>query len=74
MNYDQELNAIAEEVKTDKSIVQPWRNYALKAANEMQAFIKMGKTTSPLQPPPEAVCTCPPGGRKASCPVHRDTI
>lgn len=46
MNYDQEINRIAEAIRADKSIVQPWRNKAAARLEEAQAFIRMGLTTS----------------------------
>lgn len=74
--------------KEDKSIVQPWRNYALKALNEALAFVEKGQRVSNLTPPagseqgrlnphvPHAAgCSCPgPGVLNNACPVHGSTV
>ena len=79
MDYDAAITEIVDVLKADKAVVQPWKNYALKAANEMQAFVRMGLTTTNRQPPDAPVfprpkpigCICtddmPP---RRDCPVH----
>jgi hypothetical protein len=51
MDYDDAITQVVDVLKADKSIVQPWRNYAIKAAAEMQAFVRMGLTATNRQPP-----------------------
>lgn len=41
-----ELQQELERIKTDKSIIQPWRNKAVSAILSAQAYIKMGRTTT----------------------------
>jgi len=64
MNYDQEIQDIVANIKSDKSIVQPWRNKAMARLEEAQAFIRMGKTTS-LEKPDD-----PPGANRFPIPNH----
>lgn len=81
VSYQQKINALIEEIKADKSIVQPWRNYATKALSEAQAFLVMGGIST-YRSAPEGmiadrlngadVCTCGPGVRDGKCPVHGD--
>jgi len=51
MNHDATIQAIIKDIKADVSIVQPWRNYAIKSMNEAQAFVRMGKTTTYAEAP-----------------------
>jgi hypothetical protein len=79
MDYDTAIADIVAVLKADKRVTQPWRNYGLKAANELQAFIRMGLTTTdrqppdaPVFPPPRplgCICTDDMPARK-DCPVH----
>jgi len=80
MQYDSQINQIVERLKTDKTVVQPWRNKAVARLQEAQAFVRMGQTTtyqSPNkvtgdnEPPVAGVCTCPPGALDQDCPVHK---
>lgn len=72
MNYDEAITNIIAEIKIDKSIIQPWRNKATARLEEVQAFLRMGKSISRLEAPAELAqeCTCPVGGRRADCPQH----
>jgi len=76
--YTPAINTFIEQIKADKSIVQPWRNYALKHLQEALAEIRMGLTTSnakpdePADPIVQTFCTCPAGGRRRDCPAHGD--
>ncbi len=79
MDYDELINDIVVFLKQDKRVALPWRNYGLKAANELQAFVRMGLTMTNRQPPDAPVfprprplgCICaddmPP---RRDCPVH----
>lgn len=51
MNYDHELQRLITAIKADKSIVQPWKNYALKHLYEAQAHLRMGLTTTNMSVP-----------------------
>ncbi len=44
--HHQDIQTIIEAHKAEKSVIQQWRNYAVKALGEAQAFVKMGKTTA----------------------------
>ncbi len=79
MNYDAIITEMSETTKADKTITQPWRNYALKALAEYQAFVRMGKTTTNRQPDdlppmefagPDWKCICTELGKRKDCPVH----
>lgn len=78
MNYDQEITKLLAMIKVDKSLAQPWKNYATKELNVAQALIRMAKTTTNIEVPlgmgPKTVersgCTCPTGAESADCPVH----
>lgn len=82
MNYDSEINKLAEAIKADKSIVQPWRNKAVARLEESQAFVRMGKSTSTLRTESNPVgptdfadaCTCPSGALDTTCPVHGGSL
>lgn len=75
MNYDQQITAIIDAMKTDKAIAQPWKNYATSDLLRVQAIIRMGLTTTNMQPPagtPTTArqCTCTIGVMSPNCPVH----
>lgn len=79
MNYDQEITRLIEEIKADKSLAQPWKNYASKELHVAQSLIRMAKTTTNRAPdnaPPLQVssagtgCTCVPGAVDRNCPTH----
>lgn len=74
MNYDQQINNLAESIKADKSIIQPWRNKAVARLEEVQAFVRMGSTSTNMPMPAgmedHAACTCPLGAVDKSCVVH----
>ena len=50
MDYDQSIQEIISVLKADKSVIQPWRNYAIKHLMEAQAHVKMGLTTTNREP------------------------
>lgn len=80
MNYDSEINELVNSLKEDKTIIQPWRNKAISRLEEVQAFIRMGKTTAyqPKGDPNQIIpgplggrtCSCSTEVRKVNCPVH----
>lgn len=78
MNYDQEITRLIEAIKGDKSLAQPWKNYATKELHVAQSLIRMAKTTTnrapdnapPIQP--SSNCICFPGSIDKFCPVHGD--
>lgn len=49
--YTPAINTFIEQIKGDKSIVQPWRNYALKHLGEALADIHEGQRVTNLTPP-----------------------
>ena len=69
MDYDQSIQEIISVLKADKSVIQPWRNYAIKHLMEAQAHICKGLSTT-YREPEQRVCTCPEGGMRKDCPVH----
>ena len=74
MNHDVVIQAIVEDIKTDKSIPAEYRNAIASTGRRWQCEIRGAKTmtnrTMPADLSQEAVCTCPPGGIKRTCPVH----
>ena len=72
MNYDQQINNLAETIKADKSIIQPWRNKAVARLEEAQAFVRMGKTSAPagLVHGAQNECSCVAGAIDKTCAVH----
>lgn len=78
------IRDIITAVKSDKSIVQPWRNKVVARLEEAIAFIHEGQNTSNLKPPAgmtdtsadgftkTAECTCAawPDMPDPKCPVH----
>lgn len=86
-DYAAALATLAEQIKNDKDIVQPQRNYAAKLVVELQAMLLLGLSTTnrtygapgatavdPNQITPEPYkCTCPTGGLRRDCPVHGKT-
>lgn len=82
MNYDQKITALITAIKEDKSITQPWKNYATKELNIAQACLRMSKTSTNLKPPSGLVnddgslaeCTCPRGAVDTSCPQHGSSV
>lgn len=84
MNYDNNIYLITERIKTDKTIMQPWRNKAVARMQEAQAFIRMGQTSTNRPDSPNRVdaagvattgdmpiaCTCPHGAVDSNCPIH----
>lgn len=76
--YDESLADLRALIHDDKSIINPWRNYALRYLHEVQAAIHMGLTTTTLTPPAGTIntaspsfipgaCTCKPGMRNNYC-------
>lgn len=51
MNYDEAITQMINELKADKSIAQPWKNYATSDLLRVQAVIRMGKTVTKQEPP-----------------------
>lgn len=50
-NYDAVIYEVIETIRADKSITQPWRNYAIKHFQEGLASARMGKTTTNVARP-----------------------
>lgn len=80
MDVQKQTEQLISDLKADKSIAQPWKNYAVSDAMRLLAVIEKGKRVTNRTPPPDvaakaqqsqAGCTCEPG-KKASvnCPVH----
>lgn len=81
MDVTKQIQSLIDSLKAEKSMAQPWKNYAVSDAIRLQAVIAQGLSSSNQKPPPEflhknegaavAGCTCVPG-QKASvhCPVH----
>lgn len=76
MNYDQQITALIEAMKTDKRFDPKIRNYAMSDAVRLQAVIRMGLTTTNREPMGEELeesntgCNCPSGTISKSCPIH----
>lgn len=77
MNYDEQILAILESLKTDKSIPAEYRNAVLSTGKRWRMEIRGVKTLTNLQPPEEfklstdpSDCICPTGGHRKDCPVH----
>lgn len=77
MNYDEIITNLVEAIKADKSLIQPFKNYAASDLLRVQAIVRMAKQTSLLEPPIDAVtgfdnpdCTCPSGAIDKQCPIH----
>jgi hypothetical protein len=81
MDITKQIQSVIDALKADKSIAQPWRNYAVSDASRLLAVVEKGLKTSNLTPPPEVqsgtseptvdTCTCTPGGKlNVNCPVH----
>lgn len=76
MNYDQVITDMQAAIKADKSLMQPWKNYASKELSIAQALIRMGKTSTSLKPPEgqsidePLQCICPIGAVDRNCPIH----
>lgn len=80
-DYAAALATLAEQIKNDKDIVQPQRNYAAKLVVELQAMLMLGLTTTNRKPdepapmefaaPPQSQCMCTPGmPARKDCPIH----
>ena len=75
-DYDAAINTFIEQIKGDKSVSLPWRNFAAKHFMEGLADLHMGLATSYARAPldmengndrPEAVFT-PRAGNGCLCP------
>jgi len=51
MNYDQAITEMLAAIKADKSLAQPWKNYASSDLARVQAVIRMAQTATNLKPP-----------------------
>lgn len=75
-DYAAALNTLREQIKDDKDIILPHRNYAAKLVVELQAMLLLGLSTTNRKadelPILQEGCTCPEGGRRRDCPVHGD--
>jgi hypothetical protein len=86
MNYDYEkvLADVVNDIRADKSIMQPWKNKAMARIQEAAVFVDHGKKIS-LAKPPEGLpsagpkfptpqplgCICQPDmPPRKDCPVH----
>lgn len=80
-DYAAMLIELAEQIKNDKDIVQPQRNYAAKLVVELQAMLLLGLSTTNRKPddpmpmesarPTQGQCICTPGmPARKDCPVH----
>lgn len=83
MDYDQTINEMVGSLQSDKTLMQPYKNYAVSDARRLQAVIRMAKTTTNIKPPEDMpapagrfpsprpeTCTCPPLAIDPKCPVH----
>jgi len=77
MNYDQIITDLVEAIKADKSLMQPFKNYATSDLLRVQAVVRMANQTTLLEPPIDAVkgfdkpdCSCPEGAIDVHCPIH----
>lgn len=75
------ITKLIEALRADKTMVQPYKNYALSDALRLEAVIEKGLGTTMRKPPEDMVitnpqvalgnCICTPGQKPAAhCPVH----
>ena len=74
MDNEQELINLIERINADKSLTQPWKNYALSELRKGLACLKMATVKnyqSNNQTPQTGLetvdCICPEGARNADC-------
>jgi hypothetical protein len=75
------MQHLIDELKADKQMAQPYRNYAVSDAIRLQAVIRQGMVTTNMVMPSGAIsdsqqngsCICPPAGRRVDCPIHGNT-
>jgi hypothetical protein len=81
MDSTKQIQSLLDALQADKTMAQPWKNYAISDARRLQALIEIGLSTTNRVPPPDLPqpkvevasngCMCPPGGkRNVNCPVH----
>ena len=78
MNYDEQIQALIDAIKADKSITSEWRYTAIKRLKEARAFIHEGKNTTNRQVPENVKvmefatpCICTPSmPPRKDCPMH----
>lgn len=66
------IQNLIDTLKADKTLAQPWKNYAMSDAMRLQAVIAMaGQAPASQHPATSHGCICLPGQKaQASCPVH----
>jgi hypothetical protein len=81
-DYAAALNTLGEQIRNDKDIILPHRNYAAKLVTELQAMLLLGLTSTNREAPAgdripssaeqllPVMCSCPTGGMRRDCPVH----
>lgn len=73
------MQSLIDALKADKTIAQPYRNFAVSDAIRLQAVISTGRTITTKVMPAGAIsetsdpCICPPAGRRVDCPIHGNT-
>lgn len=75
MSPKQLVQSLIEALDADKTMLQPYKNYALSDAKRLQALIEYNPTPKPTVPAHPATtsggCICTLGQKAhASCPVH----
>lgn len=87
MDYDSTINELVGSLQSDKSLMQPYKNYAVADARRLQAVIQMARTTTRQTPPPDMPsdanrfpvpkiesCTCKSMEIDPKCPVHGQAV
>jgi hypothetical protein len=83
MDITKQMQSLIDSLKADKTMAQPYKNYAISDALRLQAVIERGVGTTNQKPPdginldkpPERMaeggCTCDPNQKPfVNCPVH----
>lgn len=71
---------LIERLGQDKSLMQPYKNYAISDAKRLHALIRMAGSSTQLEPPVgtqlgiNPVCSCPAGGLRKTCAIHGEKI
>jgi hypothetical protein len=81
MNYDLAIQEIIDVIKADKSLAQPYKNFAVSDGLRWKAVVAAARNTTNREAPDDMPtmqfdapkCTCTELGRRKDCPVHGAT-
>jgi hypothetical protein len=78
VNYDLAIQEIIDVIKADKSLAQPYKNFAVSDGLRWKAVVAAARNTTNREAPddlpimqfagPECICT--EFGKRKDCPVH----